>query len=397
MEKLIVIGDPHFKTSNVPDTDEFIEKIYNLAQDTQPDRIIILGDLLHEHERLHTIPLNKAYEFVKKMAMISNTYILVGNHDMINNQQFLNSNHWMNAMKKWDNVTIIDTPTIIHINQDNFYTMCPYVPNGRFQEALDTIDTLDWHHSTLIFAHQEFYGCKMGAIISSDGDQWDKSFPMVISGHIHSNQKLLDGHIYYPGSAMQHAFGDPKCIISIITVNETNYTNQEIDLNLRKKRIVYHDLDNIDNLDIETLGNKHDDIKLTLSGNYNDFKVFKSSDLYKEIINLGIHVVHKNKKQTTTNMDKLDEVMSNVLKQTDNCLSTEHSVDDSVEHSDACKRSEYSIDDSAEQNVQHMCSNLPDFENLVEFLVFDTKDTKLISDFNYIFKNDQQDNDIILL
>ena len=90
MEKLIVIGDPHFKTSNVPDTDEFIEKIYNLAQDTQPDRIIILGDLLHEHERLHTIPLNKAYEFVKKMAMISKTYILVGNHDMINNQQFLN-------------------------------------------------------------------------------------------------------------------------------------------------------------------------------------------------------------------------------------------------------------------------------------------------------------------
>ena len=388
MEKLIVIGDPHFKTSNVPDTDEFIEKIYNLAQDTQPDRIIILGDLLHEHERLHTIPLNKAYEFVKKMAMISKTYILVGNHDMINNQQFLNSNHWMNAMKKWDNVTIIDTPTIIHINQDNFYTMCPYVPNGRFQEALDTVDSVDWHHSTLIFAHQEFYGCKMGAIISSDGDQWDKSFPMIISGHIHSNQKLLDGHIYYPGSAMQHAFGDPKCIISIITVDETNYTNQEIDLKLRKKRIIYHDLDDIDNLDIETLGNQHDDIKLTLSGNYNDFKIFKSSDLYKEIINLGIHVVHKNKKQQTTNMDKLDVVMSNVLKQ-------------SAEQSDTSKLSEQSAGQTTEQTVEqsaeHMCSNLPDFENLVEFLVFDTKDTRLISDFNYIFKNDQQDNDIILL
>ena len=392
MEKLIVIGDPHFKTSNVPDTDEFIEKIFILAQDTQPDRIIILGDLLHEHERLHTIPLNKAYEFVKKMAMISNTYILVGNHDMINNQQFLNSNHWMNAMKKWDNVTIIDTPTIININQDNFYTMCPYVPNGRFQEALDTIDTLDWHQSTLIFAHQEFYGCKMGAIISSDGDQWDKSFPMVISGHIHSNQKLLDGHIYYPGSAMQHAFGDPKCIISIITINETSYTNQEIDLNLRKKRIIYYDLDNIDNLNIETLGNQHDDIKLTLSGNYNDFKVFKSSDLYKEIIHLGIHVVHKNKKQVTTNMDKLDEIMSNVLKQTDDKQSsTDNNEHTSVENNDQLH------EQNIEHNVEQMCSNLPDFENLVEFLVFDTKDTKLISDFNYIFKNDQQDNDIILL
>ena len=75
MEKLLVIGDPHFKTSNVPDTDEFINKIVQLAQTTAPDRIIILGDLLHEHERLHTIPLNKAYEFVRAMSAITETYI----------------------------------------------------------------------------------------------------------------------------------------------------------------------------------------------------------------------------------------------------------------------------------------------------------------------------------
>ena len=34
--------------------------------------------------------------------------LLVGNHDYINNQQFLTNNHWMNAMKDWNNVTIID-------------------------------------------------------------------------------------------------------------------------------------------------------------------------------------------------------------------------------------------------------------------------------------------------
>jgi len=105
--KFLVIGDPHFKTSNLPDVDDFINKTIDLVQKESPDFIIILGDVLHEHERLHTIPLNKAYDFVKAMATATQTYILVGNHDMINNQQFLNQNHWMNGMKEWHNTILL--------------------------------------------------------------------------------------------------------------------------------------------------------------------------------------------------------------------------------------------------------------------------------------------------
>ena len=117
--KFLVIGDPHFKTSNVPDTEDFIEKTISLAKKEVPDFVIILGDVLHEHERLHTIPLNIAYNFIKAMASLAKTYILVGNHDMINNQQFLNDNHWLGAMKQWKNVYIVDTVCNYSINISN--------------------------------------------------------------------------------------------------------------------------------------------------------------------------------------------------------------------------------------------------------------------------------------
>ncbi len=68
--------------------------------------------------------------------------------------------------------------------------MVPYVPPGRFVEALNIIDNEWWKNVNCIFAHQEFYGCKMGAIESIEGDKWDHSFPLVISGHIHSEQRL---------------------------------------------------------------------------------------------------------------------------------------------------------------------------------------------------------------
>ncbi len=49
----------------------------------------------------------------------------------------------------------------------------------------------------------------MGAIESIEGDKWDHSFPLVISGHIHSEQRPQK-NIFYPGSVIQHAFGESE-------------------------------------------------------------------------------------------------------------------------------------------------------------------------------------------
>jgi DNA repair exonuclease SbcCD nuclease subunit len=267
-----------------------------LAINKKPDLIICAGDLLHTHERLHTLPLNKAYELVDKMRKISKTYVLVGNHDYIQNQQFLTDNHWMNGMKEWHNTVIVDRVTTEVIN-GVLFTFVPYVPPGRFQEALATLDEKEalWRDSDCIFAHQEFFGCKMGAIVSVEGDKWPLDYPEVISGHIHSKQKPQN-NVYYSGSAMQHAFGESsKNIIAYLTFepDQKGYRLDEINLNLPRKKIVYMDVENLDDYE---LPDTEDKIKITVSGVYDQFKALKKTKKYKKLVKDGVKVVFKAKK-----------------------------------------------------------------------------------------------------
>lgn len=335
--KVLAIGDPHFKTSNIKEVEMFLERIESLCIQETPDLIVILGDLLHEHERIHTTPLNKAYQFVKNMSKICFTYVIVGNHDLINNQQFLTTNHWMNAMKDWPNVKVVDDV----VQHENRFILCPYVPPSRFIEAISKID--NWQNYQAIFCHQEFYGCKMGAIISSDGDKWNKSYPDVISGHIHSNQTI--DNVYYPGSSMQHAFGESeKNIIPVLSWKDTKstYDLKEIDLNLPRKKIVYKDVDDLDNLEIKP---SIDKVKISLHGSYEQFKVFKKSSKYKDLISKGIVIVYKYDKK------KIDN------------------------------------------DIYKDC----DFIDVLNDIIEKEKNPYLISDYNYVVHNKQKNEEILLI
>lgn len=465
MTSFLVCGDPHIKTDNIPEVDMFINKLEKLIKDKQPDRIVILGDVLHTHERLHTIPLNKAYELINRVRQYTKTYVLVGNHDMClgenvlvktyaggcklsqdikvgdrlqgddyyprtvksvcsgedalykikqygdnvqdyvvnknhilvlkkdyktvhisveefldlheteqvkyfgyrhsvyehyshklqypisvqfvgigkyygfevdhnnlfllgdntvthncNNQQYLSENHWMNAMKEWDNVEIVDTVQYEEI-EGQMYIFSPYVPNGRFIEALETEDSIDWKKANIIFAHQEFKGCKMGAIVSEDGDEWQLEYPNVISGHIHSNQ-TPQKNVYYPGSAMQHAFGESeKNIIAYVdNIEYGDYNLEEIDLKLPRKKIIYTDVQAIDDV---KLPKNEDKVKITVSGVYEEFKALKKTKKYKNLIDQGIKVVFKPKKlevnsekyskTEVTQMSDFQEILGNII------------------------------------------------------------------------------------
>ena len=291
--KILCIGDPHFKVSNIDEVNIFIERISKLIEEIKPEAIIMMGDLLDTHEKIHSIPLNKAYEFIDKLRKTSITYCIVGNHDYYNNSQFLTENHWLNGLKEWKNVVVVDKVLLQEINGFK-YVLCPYVYPGRFKEAMDTLD-IDLKEIDCIFAHQEFYGCKMGAITSIEGDKWELSNPLVISGHIHSNQKPQD-NIYYPGSSMQHAFGEStKNIIAYLKfeVDQKEYILDEIDLNLPRKKIIYMDVENIDDYELQKSDDK---IKITLSGSYDQFKTLKKTKKYKNLVQDGVKVIFKAKK-----------------------------------------------------------------------------------------------------
>lgn len=323
MFSILIIGDPHFKVDNIEDVNIFIEKMVDLANKKKPKLIVILGDVLHEHERIHIIPLNKAYDFIKKMSDIAPTYILVGNHDYQNNQQYLTDNHWMNGMKAWDNVCIVDK-VILKYFEEYKIIFTPYVFPGRFKEALNTLKD-NWEDASIIFAHQEFYGCKMGAIVSEEGDKWDINYPNVISGHIHSNQKIQK-NIYYTGSAMQNAFGESeKNIIAHIILNKKEYELEEIDLELPRKKIVYMDVEKVDNYIIPE--ENQDKIKVSISGDYEEFKTFKKTKKYKELVKKGLKVIFKAKKSEqkikneelskviteTKDLNDFKEIISNII------------------------------------------------------------------------------------
>ena len=298
--KVLVCGDPHIQVNNITEINMFMQKLMESAIQNKPDFFVCLGDVLHTHEHLHSMAMNKAYEFINNMRQITKTFVLVGNHDAYNNQIYLNDNHWMNGMKEWDNTIIVDRVIKYEIDNKKFI-FSPYVPPQKFEEALNTINE-PWNDSTCIFAHQEFAGCKMGAIISVEGDKWSPDNPLVISGHIHSRQ-IPQPDIYYSGSALQHAFGESEknTVAYFQFQDDGTYTFEEINLNMPRKKIVYMDVEDIVNYQIP---NSQDQIKLTLKGNYEQFKAIKKTRIYKDIVQKGIKVVFKPKK-IEKNIDEL--------------------------------------------------------------------------------------------
>ncbi len=289
MEKVtcLCIGDPHFQDSNMKDVAILTQKIVEYAEKVKPTFIVCMGDILHTHEKISVTPFKAATEFLKKLSDITITYLLIGNHDYKNNSQFLTNNHAFNALKQWKNMFIVDN-VLVHEYNGVQFGFCPYVAPGRFLEALNSSGEL-WEMTDCIFAHQEFYGCQMGAIKSEIGDEWDADNPFVISGHIHDHQTF--DNIFYTGSIMQHGFNEnSKKYLWQFTFSpeegETSRTYKKIDLGMKRKKIIYVDIDDIAKLDLDKYKNYH--LKIDLKGHSEQFKAFRQSKKYKEFVARGI-------------------------------------------------------------------------------------------------------------
>lgn len=218
--RVLAIGDPHFKMNNLAMMDLFVTKILKIIKVTDPDIIVVLGDTLDRHELIDMEAHSKASKFLMSLADITQTYVLIGNHDRRNNSDFQSDVHPFTGLENYENLTIVSKAMKKYIvpkrrcgenAQGANFLFVPYVPNGRFADALKTIDLTEFdggyvtEHIDAIFAHQEFKGCKMGGIISTTGDIWELKNPLVISGHIHEQQKFEN--IIYTGSPLHHNHG----------------------------------------------------------------------------------------------------------------------------------------------------------------------------------------------
>jgi DNA repair exonuclease SbcCD nuclease subunit len=308
--KVLTIGDPHFKVGNVKESEEMTQKLINLTKETKPTFIVCLGDILHRHETIHVAPLMRAEEMIRLLSEVAPTFVIVGNHDRPNNSNYLTNEHPFNAMKRWNNTYVVDNVVPANIKGYNFIFL-PYVPPGRFEDAINTIKNNEDHNPlenvSALFCHQEFFGAKMGAIKSQAGDKWPINNPLVISGHVHDYDRL-QSNLIYVGTPMQHAFGDSSDkTVSLFTFNgDGTWEEERKDLGLIKRVIVYLTPEKINTYepDSDKL------VKIVIRGNEAEIKATMKLDRIKQLKEKGIKISFKTL-HTNDNHD-LNHTISNV-------------------------------------------------------------------------------------
>lgn len=200
MPKFLTIGDPHIRGIYIIHLPIILKKIKKLHKKNNYDFIVILGDILHNHDNINIEEGYPAHQFIIDIHNICNKlYILIGNHDKVNESDFLTQKHMFNAFKLVDGITIVDDVIIDIINGDKC-VFTPHVSDDRFFEALATKDLYPpFEDISLIFPHNEVEGCKINKVTKHKSFKWKSNYPLVISGHIH-DYEIVYPNWYYVGS-----------------------------------------------------------------------------------------------------------------------------------------------------------------------------------------------------
>jgi DNA repair exonuclease SbcCD nuclease subunit len=234
MTTILAIGDPHFKVDNIEESEHFLLQVQQWLVNNRVDSVVILGDVLHSHEKIFTFALNMALKFIKMCASFCTTYCMVGNHDATSNTIYCTSNHWMSVLNHIDNVVVVEKP----LWMNDQVLLCPYVSDGLFKKMLDEFAP-EYKKAKLIFAHQLFDGAQMGSMVATGVEVWDAGLPQIISGHLHDRQQPQP-NLYYVGSSQQLAFNERSDkSLAKVTVNlDGGVKWEETFLSLRLRKVV---------------------------------------------------------------------------------------------------------------------------------------------------------------
>ena len=158
MSKIMVIGDPHLKTSNIKSVEVFFGWILDIVRIQKPDSIVYLGDMFHTHNIVRSEIMTLVTKHIKELTKSVPCYILLGNHDLAH-PKTPDIHAWIPFMQGYDNLYIIDKLIFV---DGNCYL--PYIDSqDEFQIELDKAMS----SSDLIFCHQTFRDANFGFITKS--------------------------------------------------------------------------------------------------------------------------------------------------------------------------------------------------------------------------------------
>lgn len=290
MLHLLLIGDLHYKyckdssESNVKELTQLHSKLIeictHLKSQNRLDKIILLGDTLDAHARMHISQHTRASKLIIDLIKIAPIVVLIGNHDRINPREFLTDESPFYLLRLSPDAILADT---VMTDEVKGYKMIyvPYVSPGRFIEAIET-KVKDWKQYNLIFAHQEFKGSvDNDGFESVEGDEWSIEYPPIYTGHIHQYSKLSNG-VTNVGTPYQTRFGE--CLTKHILLLEIGDTINEvyIDTGIRKKLVRKVNIDDLPNLNVKEFDNQNI-YKLVIVCEREEGKKLKKLKLVKEL------------------------------------------------------------------------------------------------------------------
>ena len=211
MFRIAHISDTHIR--NLKYHDEYrhvFNQIYDSLKQEQPDYIVHTGDLAHTKTQLSPEYFEMASNFLKSLADIAPTIMILGNHD--------------GNLKNGDRQDAV-TPIAAALQHPNFTLLKnsgEYSPeDGLTFNVLSVFDRDNWQPPSnngdinIALYHGAIQGCHVGSGFSLDHGEDDVSifrdFDYAMLGDIHKIQSMdVDQKIWYAGSTVQQNFGESQ-------------------------------------------------------------------------------------------------------------------------------------------------------------------------------------------
>ena len=211
MIRIAHISDTHIR--NLKYHDEYrhvFNKIYDSLKQEQPDYIVHTGDLAHTKTQLSPEYFEMATNFLKSLADIAPTIMILGNHD--------------GNLKNGDRQDAV-TPIADAMQHPNFTLLKnsgEYSPeDGLTFNVLSVFDRDNWQAPSnnndinIALYHGAIRGSQVGSGFSLDHGEDDMSifsdFDYAMLGDIHKIQSMdSKSRVWYAGSTVQQNFGESR-------------------------------------------------------------------------------------------------------------------------------------------------------------------------------------------
>lgn len=204
MIRLVQLGDIHIR-NNVRHEEykKVFEKLYKSLRENKPDAIIITGDLFHQKTELTGNSIVMASNFLRELATIAETFIIIGNHDYskqnidridsIRALMCIPAGLYSEVNKIWYSPKTYEH--ILRYGDDKEILVSFFAHSDIDQKKYDSID-YEYHSGiNIAIYHGIVNGAKLdnGFELESEiGLDYFKKFDFAMLGDIHKQQHLGD-------------------------------------------------------------------------------------------------------------------------------------------------------------------------------------------------------------